>query len=66
MFGLVGGNFLVERSMREELEKNFTQNFEELGIIVEPNSRVAYLQHEYEDRFVSLSIWDCGVVNPQN
>ena len=39
---------------------------EELGIIVEPNSRVAYLQHEYEDRFVSLSIWDCGVVNPQS
>lgn len=37
---------------------------EELGIIVEPISIIASLEHEYEDRFVTLDIWNCGIVEP--
>ena len=58
-----GGKIDEGESEKEALRREI---LEELGIIVEPNSRVAYLQHEYDDRFVSLSIWDCGVVNPQS
>ena len=58
-----GGKIDEGETEKEALRREIS---EELGIIVEPNSRVAYLQHEYEDRFVSLSIWDCGVVNPES
>ena len=28
--------------------------------------KIASLEYEYEDRFISLSIWDCGIVNPNS
>ena len=45
-----------ETALRREIS-------EELGIHVNPKSKVATINHEYEDRFVSLYIWDCGIVD---
>ncbi len=55
-----GGKIDEGETEKEALRREI---MEELGIIVNPKSRVAALQYEYEDRFVSLSIWDCGVVD---
>lgn len=39
---------------------------EELSIEVEVKGVVASLEYEYEDRHVSLEIWNCGVVEPSS
>ncbi len=58
-----GGKIDEGETEKEALRREI---IEELGIIVNPKSRVASLQYEYEDRFVSLSIWDCGVVDHES
>ncbi len=58
-----GGKIDEGETEKEALRREI---MEELGIIVNPKSRVAALQYEYEDRFVSLSIWDCGVVDQES
>ena len=58
-----GGKIDEGETEKEALRREI---MEELGIIVNPKSRVASLQYEYEDRFVSLSIWDCGVVDHES
>ncbi len=58
-----GGKIDEGETEKEALSREI---MEELGIIVNPKSRVAALQYEYEDRFVSLSIWDCGVVDQES
>ena len=58
-----GGKIDEGETEKEALRREI---MEELGIIVNPQSRVASLQYEYEDRFVSLSIWDCGVVDHES
>ena len=58
-----GGKIDEGETEKEALRREI---MEELGIIVNPKSRVASLQYEYEDRFVSLSIWDCGVVDQES
>ena len=56
--GKVDDGESAEEALRREI-------FEELGILVNPKRIVASINHEYEDRFVSLDIWDCGKVDPQ-
>ena len=58
-----GGKIDEGETEKEALRREI---MEELGIIVNPQSRVASLQYEYEDRFVSLSIWNCGVVDQES
>ena len=58
-----GGKIDEGETEKEALRREI---MEELGIIVNPKSRVASLQYEYEDRFVSLSIWDCGLVDQES
>ena len=38
---------------------------EELQLDVVPERIVASLNHEYDDRHVSLDIWNCGVIDPK-
>ena len=58
-----GGKIDVGESEEEALRREIS---EELGVKVNPNRRVAFVKHEYEDRFVNLYIWDCGIVDPQS
>jgi len=37
---------------------------EELGISPTPKEKVAHIDYEYDDRSVSLQIWNCGVIDP--
>ena len=58
-----GGKIDEGETEKEALRREI---IEELGIVVDPKTRVASLEYEYEDRFVSLSIWDCGDVDQES
>ncbi|MEL0213065.1 MAG: NUDIX domain-containing protein, partial [Euryarchaeota archaeon] len=58
-----GGKIDEGESEKEALTREIK---EELGINVTPKTKIASLEYEYEDRFVSLFIWDCGIVNPDS
>ncbi|MEC9263482.1 MAG: NUDIX domain-containing protein, partial [Candidatus Thermoplasmatota archaeon] len=37
---------------------------EELRISPEPKEKVAHIDYDYDDRSVSLQIWNCGSIEP--
>ena len=57
-----GGKVDPGESMQEALSREIE---EELGISVNPKSKICEIDHSYEDRDVNLHIFDCGLVDPQ-
>ena len=57
-----GGKVDAGEGQREALVREIA---EELQLEVVPGRIVASLSHEYDDRHVSLDIWNCGVIDPK-
>ncbi|MDG1535987.1 MAG: NUDIX domain-containing protein [Candidatus Thalassarchaeaceae archaeon] len=57
-----GGKVDAGERPREALVREIA---EELQLDVVPERIVASLNHEYDDRHVSLDIWNCGVIDPK-
>jgi 8-oxo-dGTP diphosphatase len=57
-----GGKVDAGEEPREALVREIA---EELQLDVVPERIVASLSHEYDDRHVSLDIWNCGVIDPK-
>jgi len=57
-----GGKVDAGEGPREALVREIA---EELQLDVAPDRIVASLSHEYDDRHVSLDIWNCGVIDPK-
>jgi 8-oxo-dGTP diphosphatase len=58
-----GGKVDAGEGPREALVREIA---EELQLDVAPDHIVASLSHEYDDRHVSLDIWNCGVIDPKS
>ena len=58
-----GGKVDAGERPREALVREIA---EELQLDVVPERIVASLNHEYDDRHVSLDIWNCGVIEPKS
>lgn len=56
--GKVEGNESLRDALTREIE-------EELGMSVYPGSKVCEINHRYQDRDVSLHIFDCGIIDRQ-
>lgn len=57
-----GGKVDAGEGPRDALVREIS---EELQLDVAPDRIVASLSHEYDDRHVSLDIWNCGVIDPK-
>ena len=55
-----GGKVEGEESLKDALSREIE---EELGISVEPRSKICEINHRYHDRDVNLHIFDCGIVD---